>query len=91
MPLMMTFFVTLMNCDLCAYSHITYNPLQGCDYRQKKILTKQSFYARMKVPIVLNSDMDYSTFYYALLDLKKVVIFAYFNLINYIADELLNS
>jgi hypothetical protein len=36
MPLVTTFFVTLMNCDLNVYSHILYKPLQGCDYRQKK-------------------------------------------------------
>jgi hypothetical protein len=32
--------------------------------------------------------MGYSKFYYALLDLKKVVIFAYFNVMVYIELEL---
>jgi hypothetical protein len=36
MPLMTTFFVTLMNCDLSMYSHIPYEPLQDCDDRKKK-------------------------------------------------------
>jgi len=41
MPLVTTFFVTLMNCDLNVYSHILYKPLQGYDYRpKKKNLTK---------------------------------------------------
>jgi hypothetical protein len=34
--------------------------------------------------------MGYSKFYYALLDFKKVVIFAYFNVTIYIKYELLN-
>ncbi len=46
-----TFFATLMNCDLNMYSHISYRPLQDCDYRQKK-LTKQLIYARINVFIV---------------------------------------
>jgi len=36
MPLVTTFFVTLMNCDLNVYSHIPYKPLQDCDYMQKQ-------------------------------------------------------
>jgi len=60
-----TFFVTLTNCDLNMYNHIPYKPLQDCDYSQKH-LTKQPFYARIKVPIVwiftwivLSSTMHY--------------------------------
>ncbi len=34
--------------------------------------------------------MDYSKFYYALLNLKKVLIFTYFNVMIYIQFELLN-
>jgi len=34
--------------------------------------------------------MGYSKLYYALLDLKKIVIFAYFNVMIYIEFELLN-
>jgi hypothetical protein len=30
------FLVTLTNCDLNVCSHISYKPLQDCDYRQKK-------------------------------------------------------
>ncbi len=51
MPLVTTFFVTLMNCDLNVYSHIPYKPLQDRDYGQKN-LTKQIFYVKIKVPIV---------------------------------------
>jgi hypothetical protein len=36
MPLVTTFFVTLMNRDLNVYSHIPYKPLQDCDYKEKK-------------------------------------------------------
>jgi hypothetical protein len=36
MPLVTTFFVPLMNCDLNMYNHIPYKPLQDCHYRQKK-------------------------------------------------------
>ncbi len=54
------------------YSHISYKPLQDCDYRPKIIiiiisLTKQSFYVRMKVPIVYMFYMGYfknSTMHY---------------------------
>ncbi len=35
MPLMTTFCVPLMNCDLNMRNHIPYKPLQDCDYRQK--------------------------------------------------------
>jgi hypothetical protein len=42
MPLVTTFFVTLMNFDLNEYNHIPYKPLQDCDYRQKKF-TKNPF------------------------------------------------
>jgi hypothetical protein len=28
-----------MNCDLNMYSHISYKPLQDCDYRQKNYKT----------------------------------------------------
>ncbi len=49
---MTIFVVTLMNFDLNMYSHIPYKPLQDCDYMQKKNLTKQPFYVRIKVPIV---------------------------------------
>ncbi len=38
MPLVITFFVTIMNCDLNMYSHIPYKPLQNCDYRQKNLI-----------------------------------------------------
>jgi hypothetical protein len=34
--------------------------------------------------------MDYSKFYYALLNLKKFLIFTYFNVMIYIEFELLN-
>ncbi len=40
----------------------------------KKYFTKQAFYARIKVSLVSNFYMGYSKFYYAFLDLKKVVI-----------------
>jgi len=36
MALMTIFFVTLTNGDLNVYSYISYKPLQGTDYRQKK-------------------------------------------------------
>jgi hypothetical protein len=66
-----------MNYDLNVHSHILYKPLQDGDCRQKNLI-KQSFYARIKVPIVKKIYVGYSKLYYALLDLKKVVIFAYF-------------
>jgi hypothetical protein len=77
MPLVTTFYVTLMNCDLNACNHIPYKCLQDCDYRKKKI-TNQPFHARIKVSIDYISYMVYSKLYYALLDFKKVVIFAFF-------------
>jgi hypothetical protein len=46
MPLVTTFFVTLINCDLSMYNHIPYKPLQVSDYKQKnkkiKIKTLQN-------------------------------------------------
>jgi len=57
---------------------------------RKKNLTKQSFHAKIKVPIVKISYMGYSKFYYALLELRKVVIFACFNVTIYIKFEFLN-
>ncbi len=54
----------------------------------KKNLTKQLFYARIKVPIVWISYMG--KFYYVLLDLKKVVILACFNVTIYIEFEFFN-
>jgi hypothetical protein len=56
----------------------------------QKTFTKEPFYARIKVPIVWISYMGYSKLYYALLDLKKVVIFACFNVTIYIEFELFN-
>jgi len=48
---MTTFFiVTLTNCDLNVSSHISYKPLQDCDYRQKPF-TKQLLYIGIKVSI----------------------------------------
>jgi hypothetical protein len=55
-----------MNCDLNVYSHIPYKPLQHCDYKGEKY----HFYARIKVPIVYISYMNYFKLYHALLDLK---------------------
>ncbi len=46
----------------------------------KKKFTKYFFYARIKVPIVQIFYMGYYKLYYALLDLKKVVMFACFDL-----------
>jgi hypothetical protein len=31
-------FVTLTNCDLNMYTHISYKPLQDSDYRGKKVV-----------------------------------------------------
>jgi len=84
-----TFLVTLTIYDLNVYSHIPYKPLQDCDYMQKKF-TKEPFYARIKVPIVSIFYIGYSKSYYALVDLKKVVIFTCFNVIIYIEFQLLN-
>ncbi len=57
---------------------------------REKNLTKQSSHAKIKVPIVEISYMGYSKFYYALLELRKVVIFACFNVTIYIKFEFLN-
>jgi len=73
--------------EMC--THIPDKPLQDCNYMQKKF-TKEPFYARMKVPIVKSFYIRYSKLYYALLDLKKVVIFPCFNVTIYIEFELLN-
>jgi hypothetical protein len=35
MPLVIIFFVTLMNSDLNMYNHLPYKPLQDRDYRPK--------------------------------------------------------
>jgi hypothetical protein len=78
-----------MNYDLNMFSYIPYKPLQDCNYRQKN-LTKQSLYVRIKVPIVQKNYMDYFKFYYALLNLKKVVIFTCFNVTIYIEFEFFN-
>ncbi len=86
-PLVTTFVVILTNCDLNMYSQIPYKPLQDCDYRSKNF-TKQPFYARIKVLIV--SYIAYSKLYYALLDLKKVVILVCFNVMTCIEFEVLN-
>jgi hypothetical protein len=43
MLLVTTFFVTLTNCDLNVYNHISYKLLQDCDYKQKKTLQNSSF------------------------------------------------
>jgi hypothetical protein len=51
MPLVTTFFVTVMNFDLNMYRHIPYKPLQDCDCRQNVFFTEQPFYARIEVPI----------------------------------------
>jgi hypothetical protein len=83
------FFVTLMNCDLNVYSHIPCKPLQDCDYRQNN-LTEQWFHARIKVLIVFKNYMCYLKLYYVLLNLKKVMIFAYFNVKIYSEFEFLN-
>jgi hypothetical protein len=56
----------------------------------KRILTKQFFNFEIKVSIVLIFYMGYLDIYYTLLDLKKVVIYACFNVMIYIEFELLN-
>jgi hypothetical protein len=89
MPFVITFFVTLINCDLNMYSHIPYKPLQNYDYMQKNLI-KEPFYVRIKVPIVQKIYMGYFKLYYALLDLKKVLIFACFNVMICIKFEPLN-
>jgi hypothetical protein len=43
MPLVTTFFMTLMNCDLSMYNHIPYKPLQDCDYKEKKKKKKKLY------------------------------------------------
>jgi hypothetical protein len=57
---------------------------------RKKNLTKQPFHVKIKVPIVKISYMGYFKLYYALLELRKVVIFACFNVTIYIMFELFN-
>jgi hypothetical protein len=80
-----------MNCDLNVYNHIPYKPLQDCEYKQKqKNLTKIAFLCSNKGANCLNFYMGYSKLYYALLDLKKVVLFSNFNVMIYIEFELLN-
>jgi hypothetical protein len=56
----------------------------------KKTFTKQHGYAIIKMPIFKISDVGYSKLYHALLNLKKVVISACFNVTMYIEFELLN-
>ncbi len=82
--------MTITNCDLNTYSHIPYKPLQDSDYKQKKPLQKQLFYARIKRSIVEIFYMGYFKLYYSLLDLKKIVISTYVNVKIYIEFELLN-
>jgi hypothetical protein len=62
---------------------------KGLNYMQKN-LRKQPFYAKIKVPIVQILYVAYSKLYYALFDLKKVVIFACFNVTIYVELELFN-
>jgi len=71
------------------YSHIPYVPLQDCDYRQNT-LQNSFFYVRIKVLIVQKIYMSYFKFYYSLLNMKRIVIFFYFNVTIYIEFELLN-
>ncbi len=81
----------LTNCDLNMYSHISYkSQIVTIGPKKRKNLTKQFFYARVKVSIDSIFYMDYSKLYYALLDLKKVVISICFNVMIYIEFELLN-
>jgi hypothetical protein len=56
----------------------------------QKYLTKQPFYARIKMPIVYISYMGYFKFYYALLNLKNIEISTCFNVQIYIEFGLLN-
>ncbi len=79
-----------MNYDLNVNSHIPYKPLQDCDYKEKKKLCKTILYARIKVLVFKISYMGYSKLCYALLDLKKVMSFAYFKVIINIEFELFN-
>ncbi len=58
--------------------------------KKRIFFTNQLFYARLKVPIDSIFYMDYSKLYYALLNLKKVVISICFNVTIYIEFELLN-
>jgi hypothetical protein len=51
---------------------------------------KITLHAKIKVSIVQISYNAYSKFYYVLLNLKEVVIFAYFNVTIYFEFELLN-
>jgi hypothetical protein len=74
---MTTFFVTIMNCDLNVYNHIPYKPLQGCDYKKKKNLQNNLLKLKWKCQLINFSYVVYSSLYYELLNLKKVVIFAF--------------
>jgi hypothetical protein len=74
---MTTFFVTIMNCDLNVYNHIPYKPLQGCDYKQKNNLQNNLLKLKWKCQLINFSYVVYSSLYYELLNLKKVVIFAF--------------
>jgi hypothetical protein len=47
------FFMTLINCDLNMYSHISYKLLQDCDYKKKK-LTNNPFMLEYKCANCLN-------------------------------------
>ncbi len=89
---MTTFFlVTLTNCDLLVYNDIPYKYLQACDYSyEKKNLTKHPFHGKIKVPIAKKIYMGHFKLYYVLLELRKVVIFACFNVTIHIKFELLN-
>jgi len=60
------------------------NPYKIVAIGQKKILPKKFVYARIKVSIVSIFYMGYSKLCYALLNLKKVMIFACFNVMIYI-------
>jgi hypothetical protein len=71
------------------YNHVAYNLLWDCDNRLKTF-TKPLFYGKIKVSIVQISYMGYFKFYYSLLDLKKVVTFAYFNVSKDIEFEFFN-
>jgi hypothetical protein len=76
---------------MCIVTFHINKPLQNCDYRPKKNLSKQPFCARIKVLIVQIFYMGYSKLYYALLfDLKKVVILACVNVTIYVELELFN-
>jgi len=56
----------------------------------QKNLTKQLIFVKIKVSIISIFYMAYSKLYYALLDLKKVMIFTCFNVMIYIKFEFSN-